>query len=248
MARFFVFGDVHGNRPALERLLRKHGVIDELGRRVDRSYRVVSVGDLMNVVWESVEEDHETLDLALDVVDDLIVGNHEAPLLGRPFPSFSGFHADARLVERYAALARSGRVVPCVDADGVLVTHAGVPELVGAMFASAEVAAAAIRRSWDVTLSGGSRALVCAIGRCRGGLDRSGGILWRDDVHESIHVAFPQVYGHTIMHDGPIVRLAGDVVHVNLDRGCKSGDTLPGACWIDDGHVTVLPADWTAAP
>ena len=49
MARFFVFGDVHGARDALERLLRAHGVIDELGRRADRSYRVVSVGDLLNL-------------------------------------------------------------------------------------------------------------------------------------------------------------------------------------------------------
>jgi hypothetical protein len=77
-----VIGDVHARPVALRSLLRRVGVLDRVGRR-DRSWLVVQLGDLLDR-RASVEANLETARLAVEAVDVVLAGNHEAEMLAAP--------------------------------------------------------------------------------------------------------------------------------------------------------------------
>src|SRR5437660_4412585 len=74
-----VIGDVHGRIDALYTLLRELGVVDARGRR-RRTGWVVQVGDLLDRT-ATPEANLETAQLAAEVLDVVLAGNHEARLL-----------------------------------------------------------------------------------------------------------------------------------------------------------------------
>lgn len=72
-----------------------------------------------------------------------------------------------------------------------------------------------LNRTWNETIG--------AIGRCRGGMQKVGGILWLDDYVEAENISnFKQVYGHTPTMGKISIHEDGDIknsVNINVDCG-----------------------------
>lgn len=120
---YLIVADIHGNLPLLEQVLDHAGYSPE-------THVLVSAGDLLDIGkqgWEVLQRL-----LALDAV--LLLGNHEfAHILGEKLETESlPGSTDGRFDWKYGGplvlgdLLRSGRMVLAHDADGVLVSHAGL--------------------------------------------------------------------------------------------------------------------------
>lgn len=69
-----------------------------------------------------------------------------------------------------------------------------------------------LNRTWNETIG--------AVGRCRGGMQKNGGILWLDDQRESILISnFKQVYGHTPTMGRISIWDENNSVNINVDCG-----------------------------
>jgi hypothetical protein len=72
-----------------------------------------------------------------------------------------------------------------------------------------------LNRTWNETIG--------AVGRCRGGMQRRGGILWLDDYNESLVMSnFKQVYGHTPTMGKISINTDDDIkngININIDCG-----------------------------
>jgi hypothetical protein len=231
----FVAPDVHGNLDLLAGLLQLAGVLDEnLERSHREEIRTVQLGDLCNCVTSSVVDDQRCLDHVEQWFDVYLVGNHEHPHLGGP--AFAGFWRDLVLHHRLRTLHAIGVLQPCLLVDGILLTHAGVtPEWA---LPTVEETEAYVRRWWRDDPA--QAPVFSSIGRLRGGLSRTGGVLWSDwEEPKAPHLR--QIFGHTV---GDEVRHAsfpdGDGWAVCLDLGGGKRSTRLAGAFIRDGEVDVL--------
>ena len=280
----FVVPDMHGHYESLRALLRAAGVIDENDERYDeveareleaearmdgsepdaefwsrtenqRSYRVVSLGDLANATLNDVNGDEQCLLKVRDWFDYIILGNHESGYLFRDM-GFNGYHEAPHLKSLYNSLYRQGIVVPAVMIGNTLLSHAGVHEYFD--FQDSDEAFDAIWEVWEnyneyetswnedgtsehrFSFRNGQieipkSMLLNAVGKARGGDLPFGGILWSDWREERKNINFNQIVGHTPISDGPVLTTyeSKGVFTLNLDVDAKSGKT-PFGIWIDE--------------
>jgi hypothetical protein len=236
----FVVADAHGRLDLIEGLLKKA----DAGRGLDRT--IVQLGDLVNCVASSINDDLETLAAAPDLFDVLLVGNHEHPYFGGP--GFVGFWRDPEVENAIRKLDWQA----AFSVREFLVTHAGLGEgLGGNAFDHERKLNAAWRELPDRHPYFVS----------------DEGILWTRG--PKVTPGFSQIIGHT---PGPI-RVQGQASHVSLfrprqdasfvngrpegfeldepfvlciDAGASKGgsgyarvDRLAG-CWIRDGEVEIV--------
>jgi hypothetical protein len=221
--RAFVVADAHGRHDLVEALLEQEGLLGDRNGTL-----TIQLGDLCNCVASSIGADQECLRRAPEWFDVYLVGNHEHPYFDEP--AFSGYWRDPEILHLLRHYAARGLIRPCIEVGGVLVTHAGLTSRWGALCETAEEAAAWLTTEW------GSRTnafVFSAIGRDRGGWDRSGGVLWAD-WREPKRGAFKQLVGHT----------AGDSIRKRqkatcIDLGAGHNDRIAGA-WIEEGAVRVV--------
>lgn len=132
--------DIHGSVAAFVGLLKRAGAI-EMGDKgwVRRDgYRIIQLGDLANMSapWRDFRgfrsQDAAILKLAVDgFVDDLLVGNHELHYTHNlPAGSWSGMadihELDPKTMPRIRALVNQGQWNAAAEANGWLITHAGL--------------------------------------------------------------------------------------------------------------------------
>jgi hypothetical protein len=131
-----VLGDVHGNLDALKATLRANGVVDENDNK-NTDWRVIQVGDLCNMVPLGeiyrgfVSQDFETLQFGLEVIDTILVGNHELFFThGLETGRWHGMARVGELAEGMMSLISQAtwneQFLAAVEVDGWLVTHAGI--------------------------------------------------------------------------------------------------------------------------
>lgn len=134
-----IIGDVHGNLDALINTLMAAGAIRRDGSKND-DWRVISVGDMCNMAPYGVSfrgfvsQDLETLEYAMTVVDDMVIGNHELHFISGAFDSTVGYWDGMAAFDQLqngmvSAITRAclqGLYVAAVEVDGMLVTHAGL--------------------------------------------------------------------------------------------------------------------------
>ncbi len=228
MKEIFVVPDIHGQHQALKDLLWEAGIINGAGERVG-GYPVVSIGDLLNATESTIEDDEETLRLAVEkrYIDTFILGNHEAPYVLNDF-YFGNYYCHKPLANDYRRLFFQGKVIPSMLVGKTLLTHAGVAK--GWDCNTAEAAQEMITEDWER----GGGPMLRAISEHRGGRMPYGGILW-SDYHEKKSRKFSQVFGHTPKANGPCISAwdTTGVFHVNIDRGAKSGLPIAGV-WLDE--------------
>lgn len=248
--RTLVIPDLHGHHELLVALLHEADVPLAPTARFIAGVRTVQLGDLANCVRESRKDDLTILRIARELLDVVLVGNHEYPYLVSPEgPSFSritfhGFAYFNDVDEALGLLRASGILKPLLLVGQTLLTHAGVAEELAKEHGlpSAVKAAGKLQRTWRVR-DGQDSPLYAQIGpRRRGlyehqarqfGLPTCGGVLWSD--WSEPRADFMQVHGHTPCHDGPEVRTrASGMQAINLDIGCgKSADRVVGL-WLND--------------
>jgi hypothetical protein len=193
----FVVADAHGRLDLVEGLLALAGA--ERGP----SRTIVHLGDLVNCVASSIDDDLATLEAAPDLFDVLLCGNHEHPYFGGP--TFSGFFRSEDVATAMLRLPWKAAFA----AGEFLVTHAGLGRaLVGGSALSARAHANILNRAWAD--NPGRDAYFAAISRYRGGLSEVGGILWSDWQEPKSTAGFSQIVGHT---PGPI-RVQGQPARV----------------------------------
>ena len=217
----FVIGDVHGHLDRLEALLTKAGIDPE-------QHRVIQLGDLGTYRANTQEQDLAVWEWAAKHSwFDTLWGNHEAALMTHEH-RFSGYFEPLPEVRRLmAAVEREGRLRFASEANGFLLTHAGLHEnwyreLAGRsnLGLALAIEARCTEFGW-----GDYVAIRDNIGRRRGGNNPMGGILWRD-FSEPI-APITQAFGHTrgsdIRRDG-----AGICIDVaDKDDGNLAGMWLP---------------------
>lgn len=225
----FVVADAHGRHDLVEGLLAQEGL-----RGTRNGTLVVQIGDLVNCVASSIDDDLECLRRAPDWFDVYLVGNHEHPYFGGP--RFSGFWQDPEIRELLLRYAARDLIRPCVAVDGILVSHAGLTSSRGRDYLTADAASRWLLDEW----SGDPCApAFSAIGRSRGGWDAEGGVLWAD-WRESKRLAFDQVVGHSVGKEIRWRRRNGNfAVCIDLGASKEVDGSLAGA-WIRDGEVEIV--------
>lgn len=191
---YFVFGDTHSNHKAVLNLLKQEGLVDGRGKRIREEVFVVSIGDLANCVIESRDEDLKALDLVGPVINQLLIGNHEAPYF-RICEAFAGFFWYPEVKEKLDEIRKANLSRAAISINNsILVTHAGLNISWCNDFASSDDAVKYINEALDY--SHRPSAILNRIGMGRGGWGE-GGILWRD-WSESVCDNFAQICGHSI--------------------------------------------------
>lgn len=183
-----VIGDVHARIDALWTLLREIGVVDGSGRR-RRGGWIVQVGDLLDRN-ASPEANLETAQLAADLLDVVLVGNHELRLLA---------DCDREHGAALTTLAGQGWPDAAAASGDWLITHAGVhPQLAADLPADAIDCAAEINHRWHRDRTRVSDPLFAWVGPPRGGPDPFGGIVWMHSDEWPAKAASPwgQIAGH----------------------------------------------------
>lgn len=236
--RTFVTGDAHGNHGVLVKLLQKAGVIDSLVLRINRnSIKSIQIGDLMNCIKSSYEDDLFCADNAKEWFDTLIVGNHEAPYLDSG--AFNGFHHHPDLDSICEQWKAEGFYQPAIVIGDTLVSHAGVHEryVSDDLNTTYEV----IQQAWH---DNRRIDIISACGYARHGRDMYGGILWADWVQEPISCRFNQVVGHTPGDDVRTRHCPNGNWQMCIDAGAKLGQRIAGIMLDDAGQVLeVIKAD-----
>lgn len=236
MRKTLLIPDTHGDHDAAVRLLRKVGALDADYQRTP-GWLVVHMGDLIDARESTVADDGLALALVEDgLIDLLLVGNHEQPYFYGQ--EFYGFHFDADLSERLRALKADGKLVAAHAHGSKLITHAGVTPFWGARFGWTNPydAAKEINALW---VERPQHSLFDQLGKARGGLSETGGILW-SDFEEPRFGGFNQIHGHTFV--GPQWKNADDGWHYALcldNGGGKFTTNLAGAV-LEGCDVTVV--------
>jgi len=219
VSSIFVISDCHGNIDGLNRALRAKKIIDKKGnRQLARKHKVISIGDLANCVGDSIGGDIACIDLVGEVIDIYLMGNHEIPYLD-PANKFWGFVFDPVISHKINFLNNEGFIGPAVLAGQTLISHAGFSKNMMSVKMSALETFNILEEHWNnknYSYSGFSN-----IGRARGGMSHSGGILWCDFENEFIPTDFPQIVGHTPKY----VRMKGN--SLCIDVGAKDQETEP---------------------
>ena len=217
--KIYLISDCHGNINGLSRALEKKGIIDSAGnRQLARRHQVISVGDLANCVADSWIGDVECLSLVGEVIDDLIIGNHEMPYLA-DWNTFNGFSHRPEVMHHINRLMNADLIGGAVICDGILITHAGLSKSMLSIDMTAKEAFETIddnfkNRNWNHSFFG-------SVGYARGGRNFCGGILWCDFEKEFVPTDFPQIVGHTPKY----VRLKKNALCI--DVGAKDQETEP---------------------
>lgn len=240
MSRTLVIADVHGHPDLLEDALvhaawcvqRADGTLADVHAPGDRC---IQLGDLMNCVLGSERGDLRCLGIALDLGIELLVGNHEYPLLGGG--TFSGFYPHASVRDAYSAAAASGHVKPCALVGDVLITHAGLAT--GLLREDPDTAVDAFAALDDAWNADPDCPVFDLVGHRRGGRGAVGGVLW-SDIHERKVKTFSQMFGHT-PHDGPTLSVRKDGTWTAcIDVGGKGGRVICYAWLNEDGSPPEL--------
>ncbi len=217
--KMFLISDCHGNIEGLHRAMHKKGLIDVHGNRQEpRKNQIWSIGDLANCVENSFIGDMACLDMVGDIIDGLIVGNHEMPYLDRG-NSFSGFHAFPEIQSKIGSLLENDFLHPAIHWDKTLISHAGLSAQLLSREDNVEYAMARIEDHWNSRNFNYS--WFSSVGWARGGRAKIGGIFWCDFEQEFVPTRFPQIVGHTPKY----VRINGNALCI--DVGAKDQNTEP---------------------
>jgi hypothetical protein len=164
-----VIGDVHARADVLRALLGTLGVLDSRDRRRE-GFWIVQVGDLLDR-HAAPAANLRTARLAVEALDVVLAGNHEASLL-----------ADRRSAHgaALATLAARGWPQAAAELGGWVVTHAGIhPELTHGLPSDAEETVAEVNDRWHRrSPAGGGDPLFDWVGPARGGVAPYGGVFW----------------------------------------------------------------------
>lgn len=224
--RLVVLADVHGNWPTMLDLMRETGAIDEEGAK-DPGTWVCQLGDLLHLGHDVWETDAETLRLGLELIDCLLLGNHELPFATSIGLGFAGMHAGINIGlhpdtrRQLNGAMRHGRLQAAVAADGWLVTHAGLcptfmhgssmspryrEELLSHAGSAGQMAAHLNERLERRLIDHEADPVFDWVGAERAGRQDFGGIFWCgwQVLKASIRrfgTPFPQIVGHTPRSD-----------------------------------------------
>lgn len=236
--RTLVVGDVHGHGESFICLLKSVGAVNGIGERVD-GWHVLQVGDLINGMVDSQEDDYFTLVECLPLIDVWILGNHDAPHVYPKayFPQYMGKWAPlAAARSLISRAAESGKVKAATTAGSYLVTHAGLSDDVSAIgdLPSVKQMADYInkRLGWRC-IQYNPDPLFDAVGKSRGGLDAHGGIFWED--WQMLKSTIPQIVGHTGQERGYAQR--GNLWCIDGGRWYMTGCIVDG----DDVQIVSVP-------
>lgn len=219
MSSIFVISDCHGNYDGLMRALQKKKIVDKNGnRQLARKHKVISIGDLANCVGDSVGGDIACIDLVGKVIDIYLMGNHEIPYFD-PANKFWGFVWDGTIHHKLQSLNNEGFIGAAVLAGQTLISHAGFSKNMMSVEMFALETFNILEEHWDN--KDYSYSAFSNIGRARGGMNHSGGILWCDFENEFVPTKFPQIVGHTPKY----VRMKGNALCI--DVGAKDQETEP---------------------
>ena len=217
--KVYLISDCHGNIDGLMRALEKKGIVDKHGnRQLPRRHEVISIGDLANCVGDSIEGDKACLSLVGDVIDSMLIGNHEIPYID-PANKFWGFVWDEEINNQIEALMSDDLIGASYLFDKTLITHAGLSKSMMSVSMTANEAQMHIETQWEGRNFG--HGFLSSIGRARGGMNQCGGILWCDFDREFIPTDFPQIMGHTPKY----VRMKDNALCI--DVGAKDQETEP---------------------
>lgn len=219
--KIFVISDCHGNIEGLQRALHKAGITDKHGnRQLARRHHVVQLGDLANCVEDSKEGDLACLDLVGNVIDSMLIGNHEMPYLDMD-NSFGGFHAYEEVADKIFELIDRDLLGPSVLVHKTLISHAGITaQLLPPYFETAKEVQNKIDYEWSK--KNWNNVWFKACGHARGGRYATGGMLWCDFHMEIMPTPFPQIVGHTV---GKIPRMKDNILCI--DVGAKDPESEP---------------------
>lgn len=216
--KIWLISDCHGNIEGLLRALQKKNLIDDSGKRLESgANKIFSVGDLANCVDDSLYGDLACLDLVGNVLDGMIMGNHEMPYFDSG-NTFGGFKFFPSVKEKLDKLLDEDLLGSSVQFGEVLITHAGLTDQLcpgkATSFVHDYLQDHFSARNWN-------HSLFSSVGHTRGGAQREGGILWCDFDNEFVPTSFPQIMGHTPRY----VRMKGNALCI--DVGAKDWDTEP---------------------
>lgn len=219
MSKIYIISDCHGNIDGLMRALQNKKIVDKSGKRqLARKHQVISIGDLANCVEDSVGGDRECLNLVGEVIDSLLIGNHEFPYLSQVC-SFNGFKFVGEISQKIYSLLNDDLIGPACLVGNTLITHAGLSKNMMPVELNPKAAFDTIEYHWKERNWGFS--YLSGIGRARGGMNSVGGILWCDFEKEFIPTNFPQIVGHTPKY----VRMKQNALCI--DVGAKDQKTEP---------------------
>lgn len=215
----FIISDCHGNIDGLMRALQAKKIVDKSGnRQLARKNKVFSIGDLANCVADSKSGDKACLDLVGNVIDGMVLGNHEAPYVHPEF-NFGGFYPYESVAKRINNLMSEGFIHGAFLKNNTLITHAGLSKSMMAYAMNAREAYSNISehfaaRNWN-------HGFFSSVGYARGGMNPVGGTFWCDFDREFVPTKFPQIVGHTPKY----VRMKGNALCI--DVGAKDQETEP---------------------
>jgi len=117
-----IVGDVHGSWGDFIELLKLCGAVNENGEK-NPGYHIIQLGDFPNLGYGQVE--HAGHLEALSLVDEALLGNHDAAALG--IVNFDGFE-DRDLKCEYQVQCQhfQGRYKVATNIGDWLITHAGI--------------------------------------------------------------------------------------------------------------------------
>lgn len=215
----YVISDCHGNIEGLIRALRAKKIVDKNGnRQLARKNKVFSIGDLANCVDDSKDGDKACLDLVGNVIDGMVLGNHEMPYFDFDSP-FHGFVPYESVAKRLNNLMAAGYIYGSILKNRTLITHAGLSKSM--MSYNMTVQEAHDNISYHFEARNWNHSFFSAVGYARGGRSPVGGTLWCDFDREFIPTKFPQIVGHTPKY----VRMKGN--SLCIDVGAKDKETEP---------------------
>ena len=216
--KFYIISDCHGNIDGLIRALEKKNLFKNGHRQLSHKHKIIQIGDLANCVDDSIGGDLECLNLVGEVIDTMLIGNHEIPYLD-PANTFWGFEWDATIHHKIQTLLSEDLIGASVLVGNTLISHAGI----SAHFTTEKLTAEQLHNKtedhWRTKNYGFS--LFSSIGHTRGGKQRTGGILWCDFDNEFMPTKFPQIVGHTPKY----VRMKDNALCI--DVGAKDQETEP---------------------
>lgn len=215
----YIISDCHGNIEGLMRALRAKKIVDRNGnRQLARKNKVFSIGDLANCVDDSKSGDKECLDLVGNVIDGMVLGNHEMPYFDLD-NTFGGFVPYESVAKRLNNLMENGLIHGCLLKNRTLITHAGISKSILSYNMTVTEIAYSINEHFDAR--NWNHAFFSSVGYARGGRNHVGGSLWCDFDREFIPTKFPQIVGHTPKY----VRMKGNALCI--DVGAKDQETEP---------------------
>ena len=192
MGEYFIIGDSHSHHKAIKALLKQEGLLKG-GKRLRPDVTVIHLGDLLNSVISSRDDDLKSLELVENgTINFLVLGNHETPYFN--LPAFAGFFNFPEIKERLDALYKLGVIKPAMAIeDEILLTHAGLGKTIGDGIASPQEAVQDVDGAF---LYDKHDSIISAIPWARGGSVKHGGIFWAD-WSEAKSTKFTQIVGHT---------------------------------------------------